>query len=185
MKCFICLEVSAQTEISEIQQDWKPSFLSNEEFTQLMLEVSVRVASLILSSHCGTKHGWQFQEGKLQLSVFDHQAKPGVGVGVWCCFSPWYQRCHCTVLPQPAEVQTGLQEMQSRRGIQSTLYILFFTTRGEGKGRRQFFPCSRNALLLPNIYARVAPKKQRCHVPLVLGAVQPDKNWQLLLAWCG
>ncbi|XP_035171970.1 neuronal PAS domain-containing protein 2 isoform X2 [Oxyura jamaicensis] len=30
--------VSAQTEISEIQQDWKPSFLSNEEFTQLMLE---------------------------------------------------------------------------------------------------------------------------------------------------
>ncbi|NXO04664.1 NPAS2 protein, partial [Rhinopomastus cyanomelas] len=31
-------EVSAQTEMSEIQQDWKPSFLSNEEFTQLMLE---------------------------------------------------------------------------------------------------------------------------------------------------
>ncbi|XP_048713745.2 neuronal PAS domain-containing protein 2 isoform X5 [Caretta caretta] len=31
-------EVSAQTEICEIQQDWKPSFLSNEEFTQLMLE---------------------------------------------------------------------------------------------------------------------------------------------------
>lgn len=32
-------EVSAQTEICDIQQDWKPSFLSNEEFTQLMLEV--------------------------------------------------------------------------------------------------------------------------------------------------
>ncbi|KAM5316026.1 LOW QUALITY PROTEIN: neuronal PAS domain-containing protein 2 [Glossophaga mutica] len=31
-------EVSAQMEISEIQQDWKPSFLTNEEFTQLMLE---------------------------------------------------------------------------------------------------------------------------------------------------
>lgn len=31
-------EVSAQTEIRDIQQDWKPSFLSNEEFTQLMLE---------------------------------------------------------------------------------------------------------------------------------------------------
>ncbi|XP_044861902.1 neuronal PAS domain-containing protein 2 [Mauremys mutica] len=31
-------EVSAQTEICEIQKDWKPSFLSNEEFTQLMLE---------------------------------------------------------------------------------------------------------------------------------------------------
>ncbi|XP_064124564.1 neuronal PAS domain-containing protein 2 isoform X2 [Loxodonta africana] len=31
-------EVSAQTEVCDIQQDWKPSFLSNEEFTQLMLE---------------------------------------------------------------------------------------------------------------------------------------------------
>ncbi|XP_023573314.1 neuronal PAS domain-containing protein 2 isoform X2 [Octodon degus] len=31
-------EVSAQTEICDIQHDWKPSFLSNEEFTQLMLE---------------------------------------------------------------------------------------------------------------------------------------------------
>lgn len=37
------LEVSAQTEICEIQQDWKPSFLSNEEFTQLMLEVKMHV----------------------------------------------------------------------------------------------------------------------------------------------
>ncbi|XP_046517198.1 neuronal PAS domain-containing protein 2 isoform X1 [Equus quagga] len=31
-------EVSAQTETCDVQQDWKPSFLSNEEFTQLMLE---------------------------------------------------------------------------------------------------------------------------------------------------
>ncbi|MEE6470301.1 hypothetical protein FKM82_008919, partial [Ascaphus truei] len=31
-------EVTSQTEICDIQQDWKPSFLSNEEFTQLMLE---------------------------------------------------------------------------------------------------------------------------------------------------
>ncbi|XP_066475054.1 neuronal PAS domain-containing protein 2 isoform X2 [Tiliqua scincoides] len=31
-------EFSAQTEISDVQQEWKPSFLSNEEFTQLMLE---------------------------------------------------------------------------------------------------------------------------------------------------
>ncbi|XP_045060685.2 LOW QUALITY PROTEIN: neuronal PAS domain-containing protein 2 [Desmodus rotundus] len=31
-------EVSAQMKISDIQQDWKPSFLTNEEFTQLMLE---------------------------------------------------------------------------------------------------------------------------------------------------
>ena len=32
-------EIAAQSESSEIRQDWKPPFLSNEEFTQLMLEV--------------------------------------------------------------------------------------------------------------------------------------------------
>ncbi|XP_016331733.1 neuronal PAS domain-containing protein 2 isoform X1 [Sinocyclocheilus anshuiensis] len=31
-------EITAQTESCEVWQDWKPSFLSNEEFTQLMLE---------------------------------------------------------------------------------------------------------------------------------------------------
>ncbi|XP_076847124.1 neuronal PAS domain-containing protein 2 isoform X2 [Brachyhypopomus gauderio] len=31
-------EITSQTELCEIRQDWKPSFLSNEEFTQLMLE---------------------------------------------------------------------------------------------------------------------------------------------------
>ncbi|KAJ1197936.1 hypothetical protein NDU88_001780 [Pleurodeles waltl] len=31
-------EITAQSEACEIRQDWKPSFLSNEEFTQLMLE---------------------------------------------------------------------------------------------------------------------------------------------------
>ncbi|XP_042316897.1 neuronal PAS domain-containing protein 2 isoform X2 [Sceloporus undulatus] len=31
-------EFSAQTETCDTQQEWKPSFLSNEEFTQLMLE---------------------------------------------------------------------------------------------------------------------------------------------------
>uniref|UniRef100_A0A672ZA36 Circadian locomoter output cycles protein kaput n=1 Tax=Sphaeramia orbicularis TaxID=375764 RepID=A0A672ZA36_9TELE len=38
---FLCKhkENTAQSESSEIRQDWKPPFLSNEEFTQLMLEV--------------------------------------------------------------------------------------------------------------------------------------------------
>ncbi|KAM3831744.1 circadian locomoter output cycles protein kaput [Vipera latastei] len=31
-------EISAQSDASEIRQDWKPTFLTNEEFTQLMLE---------------------------------------------------------------------------------------------------------------------------------------------------
>lgn len=33
-------EITAQSESTEIRPDWKPPFLSNEEFTQLMLEVS-------------------------------------------------------------------------------------------------------------------------------------------------
>lgn len=33
------LEITAQTESRDIRQDWKPLFLCNEEFTQLMLEV--------------------------------------------------------------------------------------------------------------------------------------------------
>lgn len=36
--CLI-VEITAQSDASEIRQDWKPTFLSNEEFTQLMLEV--------------------------------------------------------------------------------------------------------------------------------------------------
>ncbi len=36
----LLLEIAAQSESTEIRQDWKPPFLSNEEFTQLMLEVS-------------------------------------------------------------------------------------------------------------------------------------------------
>ncbi|KAJ8000526.1 hypothetical protein DPEC_G00181030 [Dallia pectoralis] len=37
---FLCKhkEIAAQSESSEIRQDWKPVFLSNEEFTQVMLE---------------------------------------------------------------------------------------------------------------------------------------------------
>lgn len=37
--CFMSPEIAAQSESTEIRQDWKPPFLSNEEFTQLMLEV--------------------------------------------------------------------------------------------------------------------------------------------------
>ncbi|KAF3687596.1 Circadian locomoter output cycles protein kaput [Channa argus] len=40
---FLCKhkEIAAQSESSEIRQDWKPPFLSNEEFTQLMLEADL------------------------------------------------------------------------------------------------------------------------------------------------
>ena len=31
-------EAAVQSRINEIQEEWKPSFLSNEEFTHLMLE---------------------------------------------------------------------------------------------------------------------------------------------------
>lgn len=43
-------EIAAQSESSEIRQDWKPPFLSNEEFTQLMLEVrNLAFCTVILS----------------------------------------------------------------------------------------------------------------------------------------
>lgn len=35
-------DITAQNETCDVRQDWKPSFLSNEEFTQLMLEVKFR-----------------------------------------------------------------------------------------------------------------------------------------------
>ena len=33
------VEMTKQSHSQEVQEDWKPSFLSNEEFTHLMLEV--------------------------------------------------------------------------------------------------------------------------------------------------
>lgn len=39
-------DITAQNETCDVRQDWKPSFLSNEEFTQLMLEVKLRRMSL-------------------------------------------------------------------------------------------------------------------------------------------
>ena len=32
------LEVATRSRVHEIQEDWKPAFLSNEEFTHLILE---------------------------------------------------------------------------------------------------------------------------------------------------
>jgi len=34
-------EITVRSRVHEIQEDWKPSFLSNEEFTHLVLEVCV------------------------------------------------------------------------------------------------------------------------------------------------
>lgn len=39
-------DITAQNETCDVRQDWKPSFLSNEEFTQLMLEVKLRRMNL-------------------------------------------------------------------------------------------------------------------------------------------
>ncbi len=52
---FLCppSEIAAQSESSEIRQDWKPPFLSNEEFTQLMLEVrNLAFCTAVLSVRC-------------------------------------------------------------------------------------------------------------------------------------
>ena len=34
------IETTIQSQSKEVPEDWKPSFLSNEEFTHLMLEVN-------------------------------------------------------------------------------------------------------------------------------------------------
>ena len=44
--------MSAQNDSCDVRQDWKPSFLSNEEFTQLMLEVSPRRQTVLEVSSC-------------------------------------------------------------------------------------------------------------------------------------
>lgn len=33
-----CIEIAVRSRVHEIQEDWKPSFLSNEEFSHLILE---------------------------------------------------------------------------------------------------------------------------------------------------
>lgn len=51
--CFIIVfssEKIAQSRLHEIQENWKPSFLSNEEFTHLMLE-AVSGFIIVLSSN--------------------------------------------------------------------------------------------------------------------------------------
>lgn len=48
----ILSEIAAQSESTEIRQDWKPPFLSNEEFTQLMLEVRQFLALILLVFLC-------------------------------------------------------------------------------------------------------------------------------------
>lgn len=37
-ECFFFVEIAVRSRAHEIQEDWKPSFLSNEEFTHLILE---------------------------------------------------------------------------------------------------------------------------------------------------
>lgn len=36
-------EIAVRSRVHEIQEDWKPSFLSNEEFTHLILEVKLLI----------------------------------------------------------------------------------------------------------------------------------------------
>lgn len=127
MQCFICLEVSAQTEISEIQQDWKPSFLSNEEFTQLMLEVNMHTALLILPSSCGNAHAPSIKCG----SQLQKRFQVPLCLPTKLRAESWHMALLLTLAPaalllqHPAKVQTELEEMQSKREIWITDYILF------------------------------------------------------------
>lgn len=51
----MCLvtETAVQAQAHEIKEDWKPSFLSNDEFMHLMLEVLIHIPVMILKFiHC-------------------------------------------------------------------------------------------------------------------------------------
>lgn len=51
----MCLvtETAVQAQAHEIKEDWKPSFLSNDEFMHLMLEVLIYIPVMILKFiHC-------------------------------------------------------------------------------------------------------------------------------------
>ncbi|MGH0171872.1 UNVERIFIED_CONTAM: hypothetical protein FKN15_010201 [Acipenser sinensis] len=65
-------EIAAQSESSEIRKDWKPPFLSNEEFTQLMLEEMCTVEEL--NEEFTSRHSleWKFL-------FLDHRAPPLIG----------------------------------------------------------------------------------------------------------
>lgn len=110
------------------------------------------------------------------IAVFDCQAELSLGQGIRVPTSFHSRRCHRTVLPQPSALLRDSQEMRSSGGIQIRGYILVLQSEVRKRAHSSFFSCSWKALLLPNIYARLAPKKQQCRIPLLLGAVQADKT---------
>ena len=110
-------------------------------------------------------------------AVFDRQAELSLGQGIrvpTCCFSVSTVPLHRAAAACKAAQELTRNAIQGRDSNHRLHSI--FTNRGEEKGTQQFFSCSWKALLLPNIYARLAPKKQQCRIPLVLGAVQADKT---------
>lgn len=73
-------EITQQSHVHEIKEDWKPSFLSNDEFAQLMLEVRVdccltvtllppfcRVIPLVVSLGIPQKSQCKFMHGILPV----------------------------------------------------------------------------------------------------------------------
>lgn len=110
-------------------------------------------------------------------AVFDRQAELSLGQGIrvpTCCFSLSMVPSHCAAAACKAAQELPRNAIQGRDSNHRLHFI--FTNRGEEKGMWQFFSCSWKALLLPNFYARLAPKKQQCRVAVVLGAVQAAKT---------
>ncbi|GAB5570813.1 circadian locomoter output cycles protein kaput isoform X1 [Prionailurus iriomotensis] len=64
-------EITAQSDASEIRQDWKPTFLSNEEFTQLMLEAIMTDGSIIYVSESITSLLEHLPSDLVDQSIFN------------------------------------------------------------------------------------------------------------------
>lgn len=43
---FFFIETANQAQVHEIKEDWKPSFLTNDEFMHLMLEVRLYIVTV-------------------------------------------------------------------------------------------------------------------------------------------
>lgn len=60
------VDLTAKNETCDVRQDWKPSFLSNEEFTQLMLEVKTQEGKSAMDKKRGNLK-YQMRAGKAAL----------------------------------------------------------------------------------------------------------------------
>ena len=109
-------EFAAHSESTEIRQDWKPPFLSNEEFTQLMLEVRTR---LNMSVICSCSFLFDYKQKYVFVLFF----LSGIG-WIFPCNNDWweYNLCfwECLVPTRTLTCECNVNYYQSYRKYEFT-----------------------------------------------------------------